>query len=201
MKILVYLFTNIRKIVDRLGMFLFYSAFDSIGKKVLFHPTNSTFSYKTISIGDNVSIGDHAYFFAAISHIYIGNNIAFAPNVTIRGGNHSSHIVGKLLCDYTEKDKRKIDDEPVYIEDDCWIGSNVVILKGVTIGRGSIVAAGAIVNKSIPPYSIVGGIPANVIKFRWDVEHILEHEKQLYSIEDRISKSDLEENFSKYEKK
>ena len=144
---------------------MFYSGWDSCG-----------------SVKKDVGIGEGAFFYATISHIYIGNNIAFAPNVTIRGGNHRYDIVGKWITDYKEGDKRPTDDEPVYIEDDCWIASNVVILKGVTIGRGSIVAAGAIVNKSIPPYSIVGGIPAKVLKFRWDhVEDILNHEKILYT--------------------
>ena len=54
----------------------------------------------------------------------------------------------------------------VLIEDDCWIASNVVILSGVTIGKGSVVAAGAVVTESIEPYSIVGGVPAKLIKKR-----------------------------------
>nr|WP_143033346.1 DapH/DapD/GlmU-related protein [Prevotellamassilia timonensis] len=54
----------------------------------------------------------------------------------------------------------------VIIEDDCWIGFNVIILPGVTIGKGSIIGAGAVVTKSIPPYSVAGGVPAKVIKSR-----------------------------------
>jgi acetyltransferase-like isoleucine patch superfamily enzyme len=156
MKIFAILHSYFFKVLDRLLMFSYTGLFKTIGKNVIFHPINSTFSYKTISIGNNVGIGEHAYFTAAISHIYIGNNIAFAPNVTIRGGNHSSHLVGKLLIDYSNSDKRKEDDEPVYIEDDCWIASNVVILKGVRIGRGSIIAAGAIVNNLSPLIQSLG---------------------------------------------
>jgi acetyltransferase-like isoleucine patch superfamily enzyme len=54
----------------------------------------------------------------------------------------------------------------IVIEDDCWIAANSIILDGVTIGRGSVVAAGAVVSKSVPPYSVVAGVPARIIKSR-----------------------------------
>jgi acetyltransferase-like isoleucine patch superfamily enzyme len=57
---------------------------------------------------------------------------------------------------------------PVSIGNDVWIGANVCILPGVNIGDGAIIAAGAIVNRDVPPYSIVGGVPARVIKYRFD---------------------------------
>lgn len=71
-------------------------------------------------------------------------------------------------------------DQDVIFEGDNWIGMNVTVLKGVTIGRGCIVAAGAVVNKSTPPYSIVGGVPAKVLKMRFTPEQITEHEAILY---------------------
>lgn len=60
-----------------------------------------------------------------------------------------------------------------------WVGSNVTILKGVTIGRGSVIAAGAVVTKSCPPYSIIGGVPAKVLKARFTPDEIKEHEGKL----------------------
>lgn len=60
----------------------------------------------------------------------------------------------------------------VKIENDVWIGANVVILEGVTIGNGAIVAAGAVVSKDVPPYAIVGGVPAKVIRYRFGKEEI-----------------------------
>ena len=57
-------------------------------------------------------------------------------------------------------------DAPIVINDDVWIGAGSIILAGVTIGKGAIIAAGAVVNKDVPEYSIVGGVPAKVLKYR-----------------------------------
>lgn len=65
-------------------------------------------------------------------------------------------------------------------------------MEGVTIGRGATIAAGAVVNKDVPPYSIVGGIPAKLIKFYWTIDEILEHEKNLYPENIRYTKEELE---------
>lgn len=94
-------------------------------------------------------------------------------------------IVGKFIDTVSDSDKDKYDvnrefDQDVIIEEDVWCGANVTILKGVTVGRGSIIAAGAVVTKSIPPYSIAGGVPAKVIKQRMTNEEIVLHESSLY---------------------
>lgn len=72
---------------------------------------------------------------------------------------------------------------------------------GVTIGRGSVVAAGAVVNKSCPPYSIIGGVPAKVLKFRFTVDQILEHEEKLYTMEKRYTRDELRRIRENYEQK
>lgn len=116
--------------------------------------------------------------FRSIKDIRIGNKVLFGPHVYIMGGNHNYHEVGKYMFDV--KIKREEDDLPVVIEDDTWIGCNVTILKGVTIGRGAIVSAGSVVTKDVPQYAIVGGIPAKVLKYRFSNEEIKEHEAILY---------------------
>lgn len=73
-----------------------------------------------------------------------------------------------------------------------WIGCNVTLLSGITVGRGATIAAGAVVSRDVPPYCIVGG-PAKVIKFYWTIEEIIEHEKQLYSDSERYTREELEE--------
>lgn len=121
-------------------------------------------------------IGDNARFWCTLSSITVKDHVVFAPNVSIIAGNHSYHIVGKWITDYKTSDKRKEDDLPVVIESDVWVGTNVTILNGVKVGRGAIIAAGAVVVKDVPAYAIVGGVPAKVLKYRFTGEEIRKHE-------------------------
>jgi acetyltransferase-like isoleucine patch superfamily enzyme len=168
------------KLLDRLLMYCYRGLFKKCGSNVKFFPLRSDFFYKNITIDNNVYIGPGASFLLSRSSLRIMNNSFFGPNVTIRGGNHSSHIVGKFMIDYKDMDKLDCDDEDVLIEEDVWVGTGAIILKGVTVGRGSIIAAGSVVTKDVLPYSIVGGVPSKLIKFRWDVSTIKDHELLLY---------------------
>lgn len=112
-----------------------------------------------LTIGKNVGIAANA-FISMRGPVSIGDNTIFGPNVAIHAENHNFEDakVPIRLQGATRKG--------VTIGSDCWIGSNVKILDGVTIGNGCIIAAGAVVNKDIPDYSIAGGIPAKIIKER-----------------------------------
>ncbi len=101
-------------------------------------------------------------------------------------------VPGMFCSQITEENKPSGYDNDVIVENDVWIGCNVTLLSGVTIGRGAIIAAGAVVNKSIPPYAIAGGVPAKVIKFKFDIDTILEHESKLYPESERFSREELE---------
>ncbi len=133
---------------------------------------------RNFSIADYVSIGPNALIYCAKSKVVVQRKVVIGPNLTIIAGDHNYSEVGKYICD--QHSKRAEDDQDVIIESDVWIGCNVTILKGVTIGRGSVVAAGAVVTKSCPPYSIIGGVPAKVIKQRFTPEEIVKHESILY---------------------
>ena len=91
--------------------------------------------------------------------IIIKGNCAIAEHLTIHTGNHARKV-GMFVTDFTEANKPAGYDRDVIIEKDVWIGANVTILAGVHVGRGATIAAGAVVNKDVPPYSIVGGVPA-----------------------------------------
>jgi acetyltransferase-like isoleucine patch superfamily enzyme len=90
------------------------------------------------------------------------------------------------MSDITDAHKRPEDDRGVIIEDDVWVGTWAVILHGATIGRGSILGAGAVVTKSVPAYAIVGGAPARVLKWRWSIDEIIAREETLYPPERRL---------------
>ncbi|MEA5581398.1 acyltransferase [Nodularia harveyana UHCC-0300] len=112
----------------------------------------------TLTVGDSasLSIGSNSYIndgsrIAAQNSIMIGKNCAISFGVTII--DDDGHGFG--LPPYSA---------PIVIEDNVWIGCNVTILKGVTIGKGSVVGAGAVVTKSCPPHSLIGGVPAKVIR-------------------------------------
>ncbi|MBN1398747.1 MAG: acyltransferase [Bacteroidetes bacterium] len=184
----------IKGIIGRLDLLAYRKAktkMGACGKNVYFSPFKTDLFYPTLFVGNDVYIGPGALFLSTESYINIGNKVLFGPNVTIIGGNHSSHIIGKYMFDYKLSDKLKTDDAPVIIEDDVWVGTGATILKGVTVGRGSIVAAGAVVTKSVPPYAIIGGVPAKVLKFRWTPDEILQHERILYPEDKRLKKDEI----------
>lgn len=176
MKLLGNLTLLLFKIKRKLLMFAYRPLFKKHGKNFVFDPY-SIFSYDTIEVGDDVYIGPGACFLASESYIKLGNKIMFGPNVTIMGGDHNTSQIGKYM--YDVHDKLPENDLPVIIEDDVWIGTGVIILKGVTIERGSIIAAGALVIKDVPAYSIMGGVPAKLIKQRFSADEIELHEAKL----------------------
>jgi acetyltransferase-like isoleucine patch superfamily enzyme len=182
----------VRRIWRRLRMLAYRPLFGSYGRNFRFDP-DGDYTYGTIHVGHDVHLGMRPTLNATRSTIRIGNKVIFGPEVTIRGGNHRTDLVGRFMSDITEAEKRPEDDLGVVVEDDVWIGTRAVIVHGVTIGRGAVVGAGAVVTKSVPPYAIVGGVPAKVIRFRWDVETILRHESILYPTEKRLERSALEQ--------
>lgn len=172
-----------------------------IGYPFLINGTNSyTPGVKYIHIGDGVSLGSGVTIFATRAHVYIGNHSFSGPNLTIMTGDHPADIKGRFMADNLKVDleKQGVDiskyDKDVVIEEDVWIGCNVTILKGVQIGRGAIIAAGSVVTRSLPPYCVVGGVPAKCIKYRWSVDEIMRHEELLYPEKARLSREFLEKS-------
>lgn len=108
-----------------------------------------------VLIGDYTRIGLHN---TVIGPVTIGSHVNLAQGITVTALNHNFEDPNKRI------DEQGISTTPVTIEDDVWIGANAVVLPGVTIGSHSVVAAGAVVTKDVPPHSLVAGVPAKVIK-------------------------------------
>ncbi|MFT4022426.1 MAG: acyltransferase [Flavihumibacter sp.] len=106
-------------------------------------------------IGSNTLVGVGT---VLIGPVTLGNNIIIAQHVVISGLNH---VYADPRLPIREQ---PVTTAPIVIEDDCWIGANAVITAGVTIGRHSVVAGGAVVTKSIPAFSVVGGNPAKLLR-------------------------------------
>lgn len=171
----------LRRIYNKIYIPVYKKYMGACGERVFFSPIDSVFYYKNMYVGNDVHIDYHADMVASRSKIIIGNHVVFGPHVSIRGGDHRIDVVGKFIDTVGDSMKLPENDLDVVFEGDNWIGMNSTILKGVTIGRGCVVAAGAVVNKSTPPYSVVGGVPAKVLKMRFTKEQIAEHERFLYN--------------------
>jgi acetyltransferase-like isoleucine patch superfamily enzyme len=112
-----------------------------------------------ITIGNRTGINARAYF-AGQGGITIGDDVIMGPNVQIFSENHNFTDLAKTIKD------QGVTRQPVIIGNNCWIGAGATILAGVHIGHGCVIAAGSLVNKSVPNNSVVAGIPAKVVKNR-----------------------------------
>jgi maltose O-acetyltransferase len=113
-----------------------------------------------IEIGDNSGIGINC---RVCGPVKIGNNVMMGPEVIVLTVSHKSD-----RTDIPMREQGHIEPEPVTIGDDVWIGTRVIIMPGITVGKGAIIGAASVVTKDVPEYSIVCGNPARVIKSRKD---------------------------------
>ena len=116
-----------------------------------------------VNVGAKLSLGsgymNHDCVIDCFDSISIGHHVVISERVVLRDSdNHSIQNAGNTASDNSPKTA------PIVIGDHVWMGMNVTVLKGVTIGEGAIVAAGSVVNKDVPPHCLVGGVPARVIK-------------------------------------
>ncbi len=112
-------------------------------------------------LGENSFIGQYSII-GVNERIEIGSNVMIAQNVSIRDTDHSFGSLDKPM------NKQGITTAPIIIEDNVWIAHGAIVTKGVRIGKGAIVGGGAVVTKDVPPFSIVAGVPAKVVKYRKD---------------------------------
>lgn len=162
---------NIKKIAHRFWRIV-------VGKKGIYGTFGKGNKFcADVSIHEKTYVGNYNYFGrgAMVFNAVIGNFNSIAPDVKIGQVEHdlecvstSTRIFGPAhgITSFTGTKT------PTIIDNDIWIGSNAVILQGVHIGTGSVIAAGAVVTKDVPPYTIVGGVPAKTIRNRFETETI-----------------------------
>lgn len=132
---------------------------------------------KSIVIGNNVGINKRC---VIISDVIIGDNVLIAPHCALLNRKeHSYDLLGVTIFDAPRKQSEKI-----IIENDVWLGFGSIVLGGVTIGEGAVIAAGSLVLKDVKPYMIVAGSPAKEIKPRFTEEEIHRHKKILKEKQD-----------------
>ena len=148
------------------------------GKNVYISPDLKLLG-RDVTIGNNVYINVGNVFMCTNAPITIGDNVLIAPGVTMITGEHRIDVIGKYMFEIGEDEKLPENDLPIVVKGDNWIGANATILKGVTIGEGAVVAAGALVTKDVPPYAIVGGVPAKVLKYRFEGDALERHIAEL----------------------
>lgn len=159
-------FTNLKLLAGKIAYYLINYVrgrqLARIGKSNV-HPTAIIREGEYVTIGDYCLINHNCLIQAGKSKngsITIGNYVHMGVNVIILGFNH-----GFYTKDIPTKEQDYMD-ASVVIEDDVWIGGGAIVLAGVTIRKGAIIAAGAVVNKDVPSYAIVAGVPSRVIKYR-----------------------------------
>ena len=129
----------------------------NVGKNVSIHPNVFLLNVHNLSLGNNISIHPMCYI-DATGGIYIGNNISIAHSSTIISSNHTWDDLTIPI----KYNKEKL--APVVLDDDIWIGCGVRILAGIKISRRSVLAAGAVLTSNVEEFSLMGGVPARLIK-------------------------------------
>lgn len=197
-KLLIKLKLGTHFIIDSFWGYIIKKSMGHCGKNVMLKPSTSVFKgIENLYFSDDIRIARYAVIYSTQAKVKIGPKVDIAPYLKIISGNHKFNAIGHFMFD-NDIPKSPEDDKDIILEGDNWLGINVTILSGVTVGRGTIVAAGAVLNKSVPPYAIVGGVPAKILKYRFTIDECLEHERKLYPENERFTREQLEKSRLKY---
>ncbi|WP_053464945.1 CatB-related O-acetyltransferase [Staphylococcus carnosus] len=155
---------------------------------------------KPVFVSELTSLGSYNYIgpYSMLNNSVIGNFCSIGPSVKIGQAEHSkkfwttSQLISKELINHSLQTKKTV------IGSDVWLAANVVVLQGVRIGNGAIVGANAVVNKDVPPYGIVVGVPAMLIGYRFDENTIERLENTNWYNQKLKTAKKILKNFSEY---
>lgn len=156
----------------------------------------ATMNPKNIYMDDVSRIQNNLNFISYKGKLSVKKYAAIGAGCTIIPGDHVPTVgVPQYLAGHLHIND--VDGE-IVIGEDAWVGAGTILLSHCRIGRGAVVAAGAVVSKPIPPYAVVAGVPAKIIATRFTIEQILQHESELYPVEERMSREELEDVFNTF---
>lgn len=169
-----------KKLIESIKLYLFKKKWRKLNQHNNINPAN-------IFPIEKVSVGKYSYGPIVVrswgslnEKLRIGNFVSIASGVKfILGGNHNIDTITTypFKVKFLDEKMEAWSKGSVIIKDDVWIGMDAIIMSGVTIEQGAIIAAGSVVTKDIPPYAIVGGNPAKIIKYRFSKEIVQEMKK------------------------
>lgn len=175
--------------------------FGHCGKNVILELPAKITKPENLFLADDVSIRGFFTFISHTGRLFIKEHVSISQRLTVVTGNHTTHPPldrWQVDCNHTELGDRELD---TVIEEDVWIGINVSLMPGVTIGRGSIIGAGSVVTRSIPPYTIAVGNPCKPLKMKFTAEEIRERERLLYPEGQRLAQETINEIAQRYGKR
>ena len=179
-----------------------YRGYKHLSSTAHLEPSVTVYNKDNLIMEDLTAINSNSIILNTRARFIMKKWSGAAVGLIVVTGNHMS-IPGLNRRQVTDEVKDVYDtkheyDKDVVVEEDVWIGARVTLLCGVHIGRGAIVAAGAVVARDVPPYAVVGGVPARVISYRFSLEEIKIHEETVYDEVDRIPFETIQEQYHAY---
>ena len=193
---------RIKNKIDKLFHIDRLSEYGYMAKDAYLAPDVLLFSKKNLYLYENTSIPDGAIILNPRSKFIMKRGSFSSYNLCVCPGNHMP-VVGMWKHNVTDAIKDQLDkegkfDRDIIVEEDVWIGINVTLLNGAHIGRGCIVGAGCVISGEWPPYMVIAGNPARIIKLVFSLDDIIRHEEKLYAPENRFSAETIKKIFAEY---
>ncbi len=185
-----------------LRLFLNPKGMGFCGRNVVIDPSVLIIGRHNLYMHDNTNIYGNSTIMCTRAKFIMKKNAGASFGLTVVTGNHMA-IVGRWSKGITDQDKDnhpkgKNYDRDIIVNEDVRMGTNVTLLAGANIGRGAFIGSGSVCRRDVPPYAVTMGNPAKVVGFIFTPDEIIEHEKVLYTLEERLPYEVLKKNYEKY---